>query len=1161
VGPDPRGAPLTLPFSGEPVDAYGSYVDAETGDEVLAVQRPLERYGVAVLFPKGRRVVADEVDVVDANLLVDVSELGEVDRAAPPKGLDKLEERSTRDSPGLDDDDEGSDLVDATLLEPSSMAVTFRVRSGRGARLIARLPTREHGTGFAVNGRYETVTVKARKPEGQVQEYEWWVRRQVTGHAEFELPERLEGTDRVRLDPVEASMEGASPLTLRFEAYVRRFPGGQADDLIVTVALSNRTDPAKQRKEGEGEGSPTANGRNWRDAACLFQAYFEVLVEGAGELVPLPGGHARDEAAATLDLIYHDAKAYAVGHGCAADWHLEGAERVVVATHFPMYEVPSMTPELRRADGTLLEVSMRDLADPATARNGGGGLRDVVIEYERWLDAREAELHTFEGRERTAAERHLAAGREALARMRRGLDLLAEDPLVSEAFSLMNEAMLLQQLASKAKPRRYRKGDGKAAAGFEPAFRSPSVVDVPEGLGRWRPFQVGFLLTALDSVADKGSSERDLVDLIWFPTGGGKTEAYLGLVAFSALLRRLRDPNDAGTDTLMRYTLRLLTAQQFQRAASLVCALEVLRRRRPEALGHAPFGIGLWVGGANSPNRWQDAIKALSRLGRASDESRNPFLVTECPWCKAQMGRVKSGSSVVVLGYRRLGQKVYFACPDPRCEFSSRLPLHVVDDALYEDPPTIVIGTVDKFAQLAWSEKPRRFFGIGLDGKRFASPPNLIVQDELHLITGPLGTMVGAFEPLVEHLCTHGLGRAAPPKVVCSTATVRNYSDQVRWLFGRRRTAVFPPPMFSVGDSFFGVYARTESDELAPGRLYVGINATALRSHMAIQIRVYAAVLQAVMALPEAERDPYWTLLGFFNTLRDLGSTVTLLRDQVQGHLYAIWRRRGLLGDAHKGERRSLYHVEELTGRLSSDEVPRALERLTVPYGDEAGAVDVCLASNMIEVGIDVDRLGLMVVTGQPKTNAQYIQVTGRVGRDWRRRPGLVFPVYSPTRARDRSVFESFRTTHERMYASVEPASVTPFSLPAMRRALHASMVGFVRQLLPEDELSSPAEVDLTRLEAYRSLMRHRLELVDPSAAGDFEALFRRRLQEWRSPGPGKWQNYVDLADEDVLLSPRSRDGRPDVGTPWATPTSMRNVDAECVVDVKVAFKAENVGA
>lgn len=1162
VGPDPLGSPLKVPHDGEPVDAFGAFVDAETGEEVLTVQAPLERYGVAVLFPKEERTDGDDAEVTEANLVVDVSELADAMEGAAPKGLERIDQRVLDGSPDQDDEDD-SQLVDATRRKPSSMAVTFRVRSGPGAAIMARLPRTELGTEFAVNGRYEPFRIAGRKPDSGVTPYTWWVRRQVCATARFVLPEKLEATKRVRLEPTGFEVSGSGPLALSFTAFVRRFPGGDPNDLIVTVALSNRSleERGAGVQESGADGNTTSHAwRAWKDARCLFQAYFEVWPEGSSELEPLPGSRARDEAAATLELIYHEAKTWAVGHGCAADWCLSEGKRVIKATHFPVFEVPSMTPDLRRADGSPLEVSMRDLARADASDRSGAGLETVVAEYEGWLRARGLEIDRFHGREREVAEVHLATAQVALERMKRGLEVLRSDTLVAEAFRLMNEAMLLQQVASKAKPRAFQKGV-RTASTFEPAFRSPLDSEVPPGLGRWRPFQVGFLLTALASVAYGDSEDRELVDLIWFPTGGGKTEAYLGLVAFSALLRRLRDPADTGTDTLMRYTLRLLTAQQFQRAASLICALEVIRRRDPTRLGETSFGIGLWVGGANSPNKWDKAVQALKRLHSAHGEPRNPFLVTECPWCKAPMGRVSVGSRHEVLGYRRVGSKVRFECPDPRCDFHRGLPLHVVDEGLYEEPPTLVIGTVDKFAQLAWNEKPRRFFGLDEQGNRACSPPNLIVQDELHLITGPLGTMVGSFEPLIEQLCLHGLETPRLPKVVCSTATVRNYTDQVKWLFGRTMTAVFPPPMYSVGDSFFGVHARKGSGELAPGRRYVGINATALGSHMAVQIRVYAAVLQAAMALPERLRDPYWTLLGFFNTLRDLGSTVTLLKDQVQGYLFAIWRRRGLLAEGMQSYRRRLYNVEELTGRLSSDEVPRALERLSIPYGHESGTVDVCLASNMIEVGIDVDRLGLMVVTGQPKTNAQYIQVTGRVGRDWQRRPGLVFTVYSPMRARDRSVFESFRTNHERMYAAVEPASVTPFSLPAMRRTLHASMVGFVRQLLPVDDLASPAEVDLAMLDRYKDVIRERLKLVDPTAANDFEELFERRRREWRSPGPGKWQNYVNLADQDVLLVPRSLEASSGLGTPWSTPTSMRNVDAECLVDVRVAFKAENLEA
>lgn len=1138
MGPAPTGSELSVPPGQDPVNDYLPYVEAGTREEILAIEKPLQRYGVAVLFPKDSRVEDTETMEPDAD--ESAGSTDEVD-------LDERTSRSLNDiasrSSGVDEDGsqaDGADLVDTTRRQASSFAVSFRVRSSPGLTIRAVLPKTEPGTGHTVNGRYEPFAVNGQNPGSrEVKPRTWWVRRQVSGEAEFEVPATLTGSSQTRVARQRQSFEGTGPIELEFAAYARRFPDGAPDDLIVTVVLANRS-----RRPSSG----------LSDDLCLFQTYFEV--EGPEpSFRALPGSHVTDEAAASLNLIYAKAGTYAIGHGCAADWAASEGVTRIIGTHFPVFETTSMTPDLKTRDGRSLAVSMSTLAGLDGAGDPLNELDDLATQYAAWIGERRGELPSYEGAEQRVATRHLEQAGRMLDRIRAGIELVRTDGQVSDAFRLMNRAMLLQQLRSKLRPRQFVPPTRTSPATFDPPFPAVEPSAVPDGAGRWRPFQIGFILAALGSTAGRGADDRDLVDLIWFPTGGGKTEAYLGLAAFSAILRRLRDPEDAGTDVIMRYTLRLLTAQQFQRASSLICALECIRREQP-SLGSVPFAIGLWVGGATTPNRWQEAIRSLNALTRGTT-SVNPFLVTSCPWCGAQLGPKRVHRQVTVLGYTRVSGKVKIHCPDGKCDFHAELPVRVVDEDIYERPPTVVIGTVDKFALLTWSSKPRAMFGLTARAERLTSPPNLIIQDELHLITGPLGTMVGAYEPVIEHLCRYKTKDGARPKIVCSTATIRNYVDQNRWLFGRERTSVFPPPMFDIDDSFFGVKATDEDGSPAQGRKYVGVYGSALGSHMAVQVRAYAAVLQGVLELEPERRDPYWTLLGFFNTLRDLGSTTTLLQDQIQHQLKAMWRRQDLFGDEKRDRRRRLAVVEELTGRLRSEEVPRALERLNVQYGGGGTPVDVCLASNMIEVGIDVDRLGLMVVTGQPKTNAQYIQVTGRVGRDWKHRPGLVLVVYAPNRARDRSVFETFRTNHERMYAAVEPASVTPFSLPSLKRTLHATMVAYMRQTLPEEAIETPDMVDLTELDAFRNVIAARIATVDQGAVEDFDAVFLRRREVWDARRPMKWNNWSDRNDDDVLLVPAGDVDDVSGDLRWRTPQSLRNVDSECLVDMNLVSTIE----
>lgn len=657
----------------------------------------------------------------------------------------------------------------------------------------------------------------------------------------------------------------------------------------------------------------------------------------------------------------------------------------------------------------------------------------------------------------------------------------------------------------------------------------------------------------MPELVDPTRKTRSLVDLIFFPTGGGKTEAYLGASAISLLARRLRDPDDAGTDTLMRYTLRLLTAQQFLRAASLVCVLEAIRDDHPDVLGTSPFGIGIWLGSSSTPNNWKQATEVLSRL-RRDPHQQNLFLLLRCPWCGAQMGTNPKGrGGQDVIGYEQAGRgRVVLRCVDPQCRYSKRsgLPVHVVDEDIYEARPSIVIGTVDKFAMMAWRPEARNLFGLDEHGERLVSPPGLIIQDELHLISGPLGSMVGLYEPVIDELCTDRRGEeAVPPKIIASTATVRRYEDQIKGLFGRDEVALFPPHGLEEGRSFFAEPARLADGSLEPGRRYVGVMSVSLGSTQTVQTRVAAATLQAAMEVPEADRDGYWTNLNFLNSLRELGNTVSLLESDVPDYLTGLVRRDGV-------DPRWPNRTMELTSRRRSDEIPKAIEQLQanyVPGQEHQDAVDICLASKIIEVGVDIDRLGLMTIVGQPKTTAQYIQVSGRVGRRADVSPGLVITVYGAAKPRDRSHYERFVTYHQKLYAQVEPTSVTPFATPVLRRALHAAAVAYVRQIAPED--LPPYPFPSTEYEQAIELLRERALLVDAEEVTVLDKMADKRGRQWGSWERTDWDANPWGDPKQGLM--RFAGMLPDLDSRaaiWDVPTSMRNVDAECRLAISLAY-------
>lgn len=673
---------------------------------------------------------------------------------------------------------------------------------------------------------------------------------------------------------------------------------------------------------------------------------------------------------------------------------------------------------------------------------------------------------------------------------------------------------------------------------------------------------------SLRSAIDPECPERETVDLIWFATGGGKTEAYLSVAAFTVFYRRLVNPQDAGTTVFMRYTLRLLTAQQFQRAGALVCAMEVLRRKSPKTLGDTKISIGLWLGNDVTPGTRHDARRNLQQMEKHPRTTENKFILNRCPHCAAEIGKVeqetkkprsKSSSrekQIHIIGYKLEGGAVILHCPDPACEFHAELPVYVADEHIYEIRPTMFIGTVDKFSVLAWKPEAKALFGLDKEGTRVFSPPALIVQDELHLIAGPLGTMVGLYEAVVEELCTDRRieGKIIKPKIVASTATTRAFREQIKALFARDDARLFPPPGLDAENSFFARHARDAEGNLLPGRLYVGISAPGLGSVQNTEVRIYTALLQAASELQPSERNAYWTLMVFFNNLKWLGNTFSLFQANLPAYFLAYQSR------TQREKIRRIKSPLELTGQLRGDEVLAALKKLEIDWAaPDSRAVDVCLCSSLAEVGVDVGRLSLMTVVGQPKTTAQYIQITSRVGRD-PDYPGLVVTIFSPSRARDRSHFEKFRSYHERLYAQVEPTSVTPFSPPALERALHAVITAFIRQTGTRRESLTPFPVPEQKIKFIKNLLLTRLQKIAPEMRAEFEKIFNRRINEWRRWEHTLWSPDVRTGDSSGLLRSFDRWIEEEAKLrSWATPVSMRNVDAESELRITHYYQSARI--
>lgn len=815
------------------------------------------------------------------------------------------------------------------------------------------------------------------------------------------------------------------------------------------------------------------------------------------------------------ELLFRKKANYAFGHGCSVAWDQYAQNISSIQTTFvPRYETESMTPDVKVTVGGKeipLVIRMQDLAKANNYEDIKEILLPLIEGYRNWILLQENEVYKLPEELKKSAEKNLNLCKDSLKRMERGLSLLHKEEVLT-AFKLANRAMLLQQINGKTiRAAKFKKVNNQTKLDFDVSFeKAMEKMEQLDSLeNSWRAFQISFFLLSIPSLVEKDSIDRETVDLIWFPTGGGKTEAYLGVAAFQMFYRRILNPQDAGVDVIMRYTLRLLTADQFQRAARLMCSMEYLRRQQKTLLGETPYSIGIWVGAATSPNSNKMAIQQLRAMPRSKGQGN--FVVTRCPWCGCALGKVGSGKETQVLGFSEKEGALAVSCPDRKCEFSDEIPVYFVDETIYKKQPTFLIGTVDKFVQLTWKPEARALFGINKEGERVASPPQIIVQDELHLISGPLGTLTGLYEVLIEELCIDDRGeKPIRPKIISATATIKEFEEQAKCLFGRTNARLFPSPGIDIDDSFFAKVDTDEEGRPMPGRKYVGVYTSVVKILMA-QVMAYSAIMQKVEELPPEERDPFWTMLSFYNSLRDLGAGLNLFNSDIPTYIDALVKRENI------ENRRYVGVPLELTSRKQSSEITQTIDDLNYPYKIEdkkskTKALSACLASNIIEVGVDIDRLSLMGIVGQPKMTAQYIQVSGRVGRRPKERPGLIVTVYSNKNSRDKSHFEHFNEYHQRLYAQVETTSLTPFSSASIDRGLTAVLIAFLRQRLTWEIAQMPTSqvirqfINDPRFVDFLNRVNARVSLVDngqlpywkESVATFLNALLKGGYETWK---------------------------------------------------------------
>ncbi len=1139
------------------------------GEEILWQDSPLKRYGAGILFP------ADITEMLELSVEEDISPFdnsdddgGEYDDVlTDSKKNMKNNNSSTKIA---SDESEDYDVSLTNAHRPSAMGMSFMMSENNIVDLEIEIS-------FAVYEKRATNIIEWNEKDRKYTPNLWLRKPAKNDEGEnhkvvFTRSDLLSTTKPLRKWVVGHDSK------LEIIVVVRSYDSGNC---LITITLLNT------QKISAGDNI---------DEKCFFQCAFSVTAISADPVIhPYPEVHRKrdyDDEQEILRLLYRDKKTYAVGHGCAAEWEYGLTEGVysIRTQALPEYQTPTTSADLFDKHDESLKVSMCKLAGLDKKDDGTYELRKLANAYAEWIDS----LHEMNNRKspdgvnipipdelKDTAGLLINRCGICLDRINAGIDYLYADSEESkkalQAFRLTNHAMLLSQLRASRNTRKPLNNDDEIIEWDTPIERhDPTILHSKKGY--WRPFQIAFLLMTIKGITQPHNNvERDVVDLIWFPTGGGKTEAYLGLTAFTIFYNRLANINVAGCDVIMRYTLRLLTAQQFQRAATLFCSMEFLRKNEfRELLGEKEFNLGMWVGGDATPNRRADAKTALNKL-KKDPKSENPFVLLKCPWCNAKMGPKDDSDKgrQNVYGYQKYRNKenvetVVYRCEDHRCDFGGGplrrnnppLPIMVIDDDIIACPPSLLIGTVDKFAMLTWSPGIRAIFGIDNNGKHPGLPPSLIIQDELHLISGPLGSMVGAYETVIEELCTSYVdGVPCRPKIVASTATISRANDQIKALYARNDVMLFPPSGLEASDSFFSKESRDANNKLSPGRLYIGVMAPGHGSLQTTQSRVYARLLYAAIEMDAAdssERDPWWTLLAFFNSLRELGGATTLFTSDVQDYLKVLSNR------YNSGARRYINALIELTSRIRGDHIPQAIQLLEKGVkvdnkGKLHDAVDVCLASSIIEVGVDIDRLSLMAIVGQPKTTSQYIQVSSRVGRSLEA-PGLVITMFSQGKPRDRSHYEKFSSYHQSLYAQVEPTSVTPFSPPAVDRALHSIMIAIVRQLSPIDDVLTearpfPLEYGTVLKKRIEDLLNKRVLTVDSSEQAYVSSMIEKRVNEWKAWNPLMYGGFGAAPEDAPLMHPAgSYQPISWYEHSWPTLMSLRSVDASCEAEVTTSY-------
>jgi hypothetical protein len=795
-----------------------------------------------------------------------------------------------------------------------------------------------------------------------------------------------------------------------------------------------------------------------------------------------------------LDYLYQNKLAFGIGHNTSCTWYNNESNEIpkwIKSTFLPDYDVKSQSSETDKINSEILSIKKLSTYNSNT-REIISNLKQVAEAYRKWIDT----------------ENKVALGNEfgieniekcevIYNRINTGIKHLENNANALRSFQLANTAIYLQMFQSQL-------NFAEKKEGYEVWEQNETIQYTYSEYGTkpfpnntepaWRPFQLAFVLQSITSFVEVNCEERELIDLLYFPTGGGKTEAYLAVSAFLIFWRRLEfTENYGGVNIIIRYTLRLLSAQQFERASKLILACEFIRQNFTD-LGAERISIGFWVGSSSIPNEIRNtfgtgAETKLDKLNGKflngtynSNRDVNPFQLSNCQWCNTKMiSKVKQNDTSFQIGHRISNNKLNSFCPNSKCCFSEEkngLPIVLVDEDIYNRPPTILFATVDKFAMLAWKGEATNLFNQN-------RKPDLIIQDELHLLNGTLGSLVGLFENALLELCST---ENQKPKIIASTATVKNVDKQILGLYGRK-ARIFPQYATNSDDTFFSKVIPTSK------RKYIGVLPTG-KTTVFTNLQLLASLMYARLEIwqqstNKEDADNFWTILSYFKSLKEIGRFANKINSELKPTVKQLQVR--YLNDNYlfaNNYQKLSYRNVELTSRIPNEKIKKNLDKLDTQFDgslEKHKSYDIVLATNMISVGLDVSRLGVMLMNGMPPNTAEYIQASSRVAR---KNEGVVFTLYDPFNTRDISFFEDFVQFHKTFYKQVEPLSVTPFAENALDKMLFTMILAYFRHTtqytannmanaLINDDVKKELKANLKKIFAAHKFAEQDLELIN----------------------------------------------------------------------------------